>query len=184
MAGAMCSLWVRECPVQRTPPSSCTLRVLPDVPSSMGDVEYYPIRASPLHLKVARAARSHGSVESVLLGEALPLDIFELLRCLCQIIYLKAKMVNAAVVRSIGTHVGIFLSLPVQDGQVDVPVCEEHRAIRAAPDLFQPKSLFVKSRCLVGVLSGQGNVLDLRHDGALLCSVLGLMTDTTPQPRV
>src|SRR5262249_11189743 len=37
--------------------------------------------------------------------------------------------------------------------------------------------------CLVGILSGQGNVLDLRHNCALLCSVLGLMADTTPQPR-
>src|SRR5215510_7170146 len=92
-------------------------------------------------------------------------------------------MVNATVVGAIGAYVSIFLGLPVQDGQVDVPICEEHRAIRAAPDLFQPKSLFVKSRCLVGILGGQGNVLDLRHDGALLCSVLGSMADTTPQPR-
>ena len=149
----------------------------------MRDVEHHPIRASPLHLKVAWAAWGHGGVESVLLSEALPLDLFELLRRLCQIIHLKAKMVNAAVVGAIGTYVSIFLGLPVQDGQIDVPICEEHRAVRAAPDLFQPKSLFVKSRCLVGILGGQGNVLDLRHDGALLCSVLGLMANTTPQPR-
>src|SRR5437660_3187586 len=149
----------------------------------MGDVEHHTIRASPLHLKVTRAARGHGGVEPVLLAEALPLDFFEFLRCLCQIIYFKAKMVNTAVVGPIGTHVRIFLSLPVQDGQVDVSICEEHRTIRAAPDLFQPKSLFVKSRCLVGILGGQGNVLDLRHDGALLCSVLGFMADTTPKPR-
>src|SRR4029434_8919771 len=142
-----------------------------------------PTRHSLLHSKVAWAAWGHASVESILLGEALTLDIFELLRCLCQIIHFKAKMVNATVVGPIRTHVSIFLSLPVQDGQIDVPICEEHRTVRAAPDLFQPESLFVKSRCLVGILSGQGNVLDLRHNCALLCSVLGLMAATIPQPR-
>src|SRR5215470_1792836 len=99
---------VRKCPLQRPPPSPCTLRVLPDIPPSMGDVEYHPIRASPLHLKVAWAAWGHGGVESVLLGKALPLDVFELLRGLCQIIHFKAKMVNAAVVGTIRPYVGIF----------------------------------------------------------------------------
>src|SRR5215510_15084511 len=100
-------------PSQRATPSPCTLRVLPNVPPSMGDVEHHPIRASPLHLKVARAARDHGGVKTLLLSEAFPLDLFELLRCLGQIIHLKAKMVNAAVVGSIGTYVRIFLGLPV-----------------------------------------------------------------------
>src|SRR2546426_2083947 len=98
---------VRECPLPKATPSPYILRVLPDVPSSLGDVEHHPIRASPFHLNVAWAAWGHGGVESVLLGEALPLDVLELLRCLCQIIHLKAKMVNAVVVGSIGTHVSI-----------------------------------------------------------------------------
>src|SRR5262249_41244895 len=92
-------------------------------------------------------------------------------------------MVNTTVVGSIGAYVSIFLGLPVQDSQVDVPICEEHRTIRAAPDLFQPKGLFVKSSGSVGVLGGQGNVLDLRHDRVLLCSVLGLLAKTPPQRR-
>src|SRR6266487_1039018 len=157
--------------------------VLADVPASMVDVEYHPIRASPLHLKVARATWTHGGIESILLGESLPVDLFELLRGLCEIIHLKAKMVNAAIVGSIGAHVRIFLGLPIQDGQVNVPICEEHRAIRATPDFFEPKRLFVKSRCLVRVLGGQGNVLDLRHSLVLLCIVLGFVADTPPSPR-
>src|SRR3712207_8828494 len=51
-----CSL-LKECPLSRATPSPCTLRVLPDVPPGMGDVEHHPIRAGPLHFKVARAAR-------------------------------------------------------------------------------------------------------------------------------
>src|SRR5438132_4694604 len=61
--------------------------VLADVPASMGDVEYHPIRASPLHLKVARTTWTHGSIESILLSESLPVDLFELLRGLCEVIH-------------------------------------------------------------------------------------------------
>src|SRR5947199_344852 len=141
-----------------------SLSVGESLPARMRDVEDHLIGAGPLHFKVAVASGSHVDVQTGLLGEPLGLDGLQLLTGIVEIFHLEAEVVDAVVVGPVGSHVGVFLRLPVQNRQVDVAVGQEYRAARAAADLLQSEAFLVKRRDRVGVLRGQRDVPDPRHD--------------------
>src|SRR5262245_9794347 len=134
------------------------------LPAGVRDIEDHLVGAGPLHLEVAVSSRSHCDVETSLLGETPGLDRLQLLAGLAEVVHLEAEMVDAVVIGPVGADVGILLGFPVQNGQVDVAVGQEHRAARAATDLLESEAFFVKGRDRIGVFRGQCDVLDPRHD--------------------
>src|SRR5262249_14911839 len=122
------------------------------------------VGAGPLSSGSGVVVRGPLGVRTGLLGETPGLDRLQLLAGLAEVVHLEAEMVDAVVIGPVGADVGILLGLPVQNGQVDVAVGQEHRAARAATDLLESEALFVKGRDRIGVLGGQRDVLDPRHD--------------------
>src|SRR5262245_49070331 len=92
------------------------------IPAGMRDVQDDTVGTSPLHLEIPMTSRCHHRIESILLGQALPLGILQLATRLIQVFNLETKVMDAAKVRSVGADVGIFLRFEVQNRQVDVPV--------------------------------------------------------------
>src|SRR5437667_5346242 len=111
-----------------------------------------------LHL-LGRGDYDVPSVDAVLLGEASRLRGVEPVTGLAEIVDLHTEVMDAVVVGAVGPDVGVLLGLPVEDSDVDRPVGQEHRAVRAAPDLFPSERFLVERGDLVGVLRGQRDVL-------------------------
>jgi len=85
-----------------------------------------------------------------------------------EIVDLEAEMVDAGKVRSVRTHVGRLLALGIEDRQVDVAVGQEHGAVRAAPQFFEPEGRFVELGDPRRVLRGQRDMPDACHDRSSL----------------
>src|SRR3989442_9310286 len=108
-----------------------------NIPPRMRDIQHHAVRSSPLHLEVARTPGTHGVVKPFLLSDARALGLLQLGARLLESIHLKADVVDTAVVRPVRSYIGVFFfRLPVQDGQVDVAIGQEHCTVWTAADLL------------------------------------------------
>src|SRR6516164_2406169 len=84
-------------------------------------------------------------------------------RRLVEVLDLKAKVMDAAVVGSVGADVGGFFGLPVQDRQINVTIGQKYRSVWGAADLLHAEGLLVERGGLPGILCRQRDVLDSGH---------------------
>src|ERR1700722_1538850 len=108
----------------------------------MRDVDDDTVRPRPFHLEIGVTAGRHRRVDMVPAGQPLAARAFKLVAGFAEIIDLKAEMMDALKMWAMRAHVGRFLALGVEDRKVDVPVREEHRAIRAAPQFLEAEGRF------------------------------------------
>src|SRR5689334_5721294 len=105
-------------------------------PPRMRNVDYHAVGAGPLHLEIAMATGSHLHIKPRLLFEPLALRALQLCCRLIEVFDLETEVMDAAVVRSIGSDIGGMLCLPIQDRQIDVAVGQKDGAVRSSADLF------------------------------------------------
>src|SRR5260370_21916432 len=121
-------------------------------PAGVRNVDHHIIGAGPFHLEIAVASSSHLHPEPLFLFEAPTLGAIELRRRLVEVLDLKAEMMDAAVVRPVGTAIGGFLRPPIDDPPADVAVGQEHGAVLGTPDLPLSESVLVERGDLCGLL--------------------------------
>src|SRR5579863_9222435 len=108
-------------------------------------------------------AVAHRRVALLLRGQPPAMRPFERLAGRIEIVDLEAEMVDAAEIGAVCAHVRRPLVFVVQDGDMDVAVGQEHRAVRAAAQLLKPEGRFVELGYLRRLLRRQRDVLDPRH---------------------
>jgi len=139
-------------------------------PAGSRDVDHLPIRPRPLHI-VAEAATAPGNFGlHSFLAQLFRPRLLQFAARLLQVLHLKTYVMDAAKIRAVRPHVGVFFRLAAPNVKVDVAV-RQRNVFRMPSNFLHVKDFSVEVSNFAGILCCYRDMPNFCHYSLLLLKI-------------